>query len=224
MTRAIEPSSRAAEARLRSTVAAGYGRPRRPRIGRHQLGMTGIDTPLRPTPESLGDAALVARCRTGDPAAWRALVERYSRYVYAIAVRAYRLDADDAEEVFQEVFARTYQQLDRLRDDAAIRPWIGQLTRRLAVDRLRAAKRERPLDAEAVDGEEATARLDRIHEALAVRQALGSLNESCQELLDRFFARDESYRSIAETLGLPMGTVASRLSRCLSRLREVLEG
>ena len=76
---------------------------------------------------TLSDSQLVARCRTGDQAAWGELVERFSRYVYAIAVQAFRLPEADAEDVFQEVFARTYQQLDHLRDDAAIRPWIGQL-------------------------------------------------------------------------------------------------
>ena len=55
-----------------------------------------------------------------------------------------------------------------------------------------------------------------------VRDALASLDETCRELLDRFFARDEPYRVIADGLGLPMGTVASRISRCLGKLRGVL--
>jgi RNA polymerase sigma factor (sigma-70 family) len=168
------------------------------------------------------DATLVARCRAGDDDAWRQLVERFSRYVYAIAVRAYRLDEADAEDVFQEVFARAYQQLGKLRDDAAIRPWIGQLTRRLCVDRLRLAKREAP--AEDVGDAGVESAVDRIDEALAVRQALATLGEDCQQLLDRFFARDESYRVIADALDLPMGTVASRMSRCLTKMRESLEG
>jgi DNA-directed RNA polymerase specialized sigma24 family protein len=43
-------------------------------------------------------------------------------------------------------------------------------------------------------------------------------------VLDRFFARDESYRVIGEALDLPAGTIASRISRCLGKLREKLEG
>src|SRR5919202_6000726 len=93
---------------------------------------------------SISDGALVARCRAGDAAAWNELVERFSRYVYAIAVQAFRLPQHDAEDVFQEVFARVYQHLDRLRSDEAIRPWIGQLTRRLCIDRLREGSREQP--------------------------------------------------------------------------------
>ena len=59
----------------------------------------------------LPDAELVRRMRAGDEAAWAAFVERYSRYVYAIAIRAYRLREHDAEDVFQEVFARAYSHL-----------------------------------------------------------------------------------------------------------------
>src|SRR3989441_11200171 len=91
---------------------------------------------------TLSDRELVARCRAGDQQAWNELVERFSRYVYAIAVQAFRLSEADAEDVFQEVFARAYEHLHRLRDDAAIRPWLAQLTRRLCLDTIRAASRE----------------------------------------------------------------------------------
>ena len=72
--------------------------------------------------EALTDSQLVARCRAGDEQAWAELVQRFSRYVYAISVQAFRLPESDAEDVFQEVFARAYQHLDSLRDDAAVRP------------------------------------------------------------------------------------------------------
>jgi RNA polymerase sigma factor (sigma-70 family) len=172
---------------------------------------------------ALGDGALVALCRTGDEAAWAELVERFSRYVYAIAIQAFGLRRDDAEEVFQEVFARTYEHLDRLRDDEAIRPWIAQLTRRLAIDRLRAASREelRADDVEPAGVDETVERLD---EALEVREALAALPEHCREVLDRFFARDESYESIGAALDIASGTIASRISRCLAKLRAWLEG
>ena len=55
----------------------------------------------------LSDAELVARCRAGDEQAWAMLVDRFARYVYAIAVQGYRLSEQDSEDVFQEVFART---------------------------------------------------------------------------------------------------------------------
>lgn len=171
---------------------------------------------------SLPDAQLVARCRAGDQEAWSELVNRFSRYVYGIAVQAFRLSEHDAEDVFQEVFARAYEHLGRLRDDEALRPWLGQLTRRLCIDRLRAGSREELAEeVEPRDAEDAVARLD---ESLSVHEALASLSQNCREILDRFFSRDESYRVIGEALDLPAGTIASRISRCLAKLRELFEG
>jgi RNA polymerase sigma factor (sigma-70 family) len=172
---------------------------------------------------TLSDRELVARCRAGDQEAWNELVERFSRYVYAISIQAFRLPEADAEDVFQEVFARAYQHLDKLRDDAAVRPWLAQLTRRLCIDRLRAGARERPVAEEelAVEADETLALLD---DALTVHEALAAAPEHCREILDRFFARDESYKTIGEALDLPSGTIASRISRCLARLRAFLEG
>jgi RNA polymerase sigma factor (sigma-70 family) len=171
----------------------------------------------------LADADVVARCREGDQQAWNELVSRFSRYVYAITSRVYRLGDHDAEDVFQEVFARTYERIGELRDDEAIRPWIATLTRRLCVDRLRADSREQPMD-ELIDPGEADNTIEMLDEALAVHEGLKALPEHCGEILDRFFARDESYRTIGEALDLPPGTIASRISRCLGKLKGQLEG
>lgn len=170
----------------------------------------------------LTDAQLVARCRSGDQEAWRVLVERFSRYVYAIAVQAFKLPEHDAEDVFQEVFARAYEHLHKLRDDEAIRPWLAQLTRRLCIDRLRAGSSEQlEQEVEIPDADDTIGRLD---DSLAVHDALATLPDNCQDILDRFFAKDESYRTIGEALDLPSGTIASRISRCLTKLRTEMEG
>jgi RNA polymerase sigma factor (sigma-70 family) len=170
----------------------------------------------------LSDAQLVHRCRAGEAEAWNELVERFSRYVYAIAVSGFRFREHDAEDVFQEVFVRVYDRLGSLRDDAAFRPWIAQLTRRVCLDRLAAGSREEPAgEVVAVDVDATIAELD---EAFAVREALAGLSEECREVLDRFFCRDESYRAIEEALGIPSGTIASRISRCLAKLRQRFGG
>ena len=172
--------------------------------------------------ETLTDSQLVQRCREGDPQAWNALVERFSRYVYAICVQGFRLGEQDAEDVFQEVFTRVYAKLDTLRDDSAVRPWIAQLTRRLCLDTIASRTREQPADEILTPAQEQT--LEEVDEAFDVREAVLGLPDSCQEVLDRFFARDESYRTISRELELPAGTIASRISRCLRQLRERLEG
>lgn len=171
---------------------------------------------------ALTDAELVQRCRAGDPEAWNQLVERFSRYVYAICTQGFRLPPADAEDVFQEVFTRVYTRLDTLREDSALRPWIGQLTRRLCLDSLAASGRMQPVAD--IEPEHRERTLDEVEEAFVVREALAELSEPCQEMLDRFFARDESYRTISGELDLPSGTIASRISRCLRQLREGLEG
>jgi len=171
----------------------------------------------------LTDAELVARCRQGDEGAWAELVERFSRYVYAICVQAFRLDDHDAEDVFQDVFARVYEQLDRLRDDEAIRPWIAQLTRRLCIDKLRLLARDTPSDTEP-DEREVDDLLASLDDAMTVRAALDKVGDPCREILDRFFCRDESYHTIGEALEIPAGTIASRISRCLEKVRGEFDG
>jgi DNA-directed RNA polymerase specialized sigma24 family protein len=118
------------------------------------------------------DSELVARCRAGDPDAWRELVERYSRYVYAIT-QAFRLAQHDAEDVFQDTFTRAYERLHTLRDDDAFRPWLASLTRRLCIDRLRSSAREQPMeDPDAGVGED---QIDELTDAFAVHEALAEL-------------------------------------------------
>jgi RNA polymerase sigma factor (sigma-70 family) len=169
------------------------------------------------------DAQLVSRCRAGDPDAWNEFVERFSRYVYAIAGRGFRLPQHDAEDVFQEVFARAYERLPELRSDDAVRPWLAQLTRRLCIDRLRLNARDAPSDAEP-DEREVDDVLSQLDDAMSVRAALDKVGDPCREILDRFFCQDESYRTIGEHLEIPAGTIASRISRCLDKVRTELDG
>ena len=120
--------------------------------------------------------------------------------------------------MFQDTFARAYERLHTLRDDDAFRPWLASLTRRLCIDRLRA----RPASSRWRIRTPGPPRMqiDELTNAFAVHEALAELPENCREILDRFFARDESYRTIGQALDLPSGTIASRISRCLTRLRE----
>ena len=172
---------------------------------------------------AVSDAELVGRCRDGEERAWDELVERFSGYVFAILSRGFRMADADAEDVFQELFARLYEKLGTLQDDAAIRAWIGQTTRRLAIDRYRAAAREAPAERELADVSDLDSQLERLDQALDVRCALGAIPEHCQEVVVRFFIRDQSYRVIADELQIASGTIASRISRCLDRLRDQLE-
>jgi len=169
------------------------------------------------------DSELVARCRSGDPDAWPEFVRRFAPYVHAIVMRGYRLNEQDGEDVFQEVFIRAWERIDSLRSDAAIRPWLGQLTRRLAIDRIRARSREAVRDDldmfHDVASADVVAALD---EALTVRQAIADLPGIHRDIVGRFFIRGQSHATIAADLGIAEGTVASRIGRARSRLRTQL--
>src|SRR5216684_2862860 len=112
----------------------------------------------RGTPH-LSDAELARRCREGSTEAWSELVERFSRYVYAICGRGFGLAAHDAEDAFQEVFTRVYARLDPLA----------------------AASREQPV--EDCSDERLERTIEEIDEAFAVREALEELGDPCRELL-----------------------------------------
>jgi RNA polymerase sigma-70 factor, ECF subfamily len=178
-----------------------------------------VDQPSQPPAAA---PSLVDRCRRGDREAWRDLVETYSRYVYAIILRGYRLSESDAEDVFQDVFARVFERLETLRDDDALQGWIAQVTRNLCTDHLRRAHTHEELSEETVT--DLDERLTDLDQALAVRQAMTRLPAGCADILDRFFCQDQSYRAISAALGIPPGTIASRISRCLKRLRVEIVG
>ncbi len=165
------------------------------------------------------DAELVARCQQDDDVAWAELVDRFQRYVYAIATQVFRLSQHDAEDVFQTVFEAVYVGIKRgAWTGPELRPWIGQITRTKCIDSLRKTSRVDPTDEDLSPAGEAET-MEEIDRALDLHDALAALDETCREMLDRFFTRDESYRTIGEQLEIPSGTVASRISRCLDKLR-----
>lgn len=167
------------------------------------------------------DALLVQSCRSGEESAWAAIVERFSPYVYAIALR-FGLRDDRAQDVHQEVFMRVFTHLDSLHDERALRPWIAQLTRHVAIDRLRVEARESPeVDLERLPAEDPA--LERLELSITVRRALDELPAPFGEALRRFFIDDQSYRTIGAALEVAPGTVASRISRGLVMLGEVLD-
>src|SRR5207248_6209373 len=99
------------------------------------------------------------------------------RYVYAICMQAFRLSPNDAEDVFQEVFARIYERLDSLRSDDAVRPWIAQLTRRLCIDSLRASGRAAPTDPDLIEPPGVDETLGLLEAAMSGRAGLEATRE-----------------------------------------------
>src|SRR6185436_16813247 len=111
----------------RERTDAGAARRQRPRA--HHAGRA-------ESLDAMTDAAeLLEREARGDEAAWREIVARYQRLVYA-TVRGFRLEPDDAEDVFQETFLRLHRHAGRLRNPNGLARWLVQTTHRLCLDHL----------------------------------------------------------------------------------------
>lgn len=168
------------------------------------------------------DDELVHACLKGDSGAWTELVSRYGGYVHAVATRAYRLPRESADDVFQDVWIRIYDGLTSYRGDGDLRAWIRSITLRACADHARRSKRHglaEPLDrTEAV-----TAAVADLDAALDVRMAVSRLGDSCRATIELAFFDDLTQAETARRLGVPEGTVAARVSRCLRRLRDDLQ-
>jgi RNA polymerase sigma factor (sigma-70 family) len=169
---------------------------------------------------------LVTRARNGDRSAWDALVDRFSPLIWAIC-RQYQLDRTDAEDVGQAVWLRLVEQLDNLREPAALPGWLATTTKR-ECDRVKRAGRRLPageqvLDAENLPDKQAVAADDELLVAerhAALRVAFSDLPPNCQQLMALLIADPPiSYAEISAKLGIPIGSIGPNRSRGLDRLR-----
>ena len=183
------------------------------------------------------DAALVSRCRRGEGAAWEALVQRYQRLVFAI-VRRVGLDEHAAADVFQTVFARLVAHLPRIADPRRLQAWIVTTAKREALLVLRRGQRTVSMTRADEAGDE-TPEWDLADEAplpedaLAdlqqqdhVRRALDRLEARCRELLLMLFRDDDDklpYEEVARRLGMSVGSIGATRSRCLAKLRRLVD-
>ena len=169
---------------------------------------------------------LVTRARTGDKRAWDALVERYAPLIWSIC-RRYRLSRADAEDVGQSVWLRLVDQLDKIRDPAALPGWLATTTCRECGRVLRAAHRSHAptcaFDAENLPDEQAdTAGQDLLaaERHTALREALTRLPPVGQRLIALLIADPPvPYAEISAKLGIPVGSIGPSRRRCLDKLR-----
>ena len=176
--------------------------------------------------EQPGESALVERARHGDQNAYGELVSRYqtlaARVAYVITA-----SAADAEDVAQDAFVKAYYALDRFREGAPFRPWLLRIVANEAKNRRVSAGRRPTVeltaaiassDETALSPEDAAVASDLRSGLLA---ALARLRDDDRLALTYRYFFDLSESEMAEALGIARGTVKSRLSRALGRLREV---
>ena len=146
---------------------------------------------------------------------WGSLVRRLAPYVHAVLVRAYRLPEQEAQEIFQDVFARTWARMDELRDDGAVRRWIMALTRQLA--------QEARQDLAGDDGPPSAAVLRELDDALAVSEAIRHLPVTQRDVAVRRWLDGQDREAIAAALGLSVQTVTAQLEGARRHVQQELE-
>jgi RNA polymerase sigma factor (sigma-70 family) len=171
------------------------------------------------------DEELLTAIGTGDEGALGALYDRFGRVAYGVAYRILR-DQALAEDAVQEAFLAVWRSAESYRRERATpSTWLLTLVHRRAVDLVRREDRRRtePLDEppEAIGGdvpEEAAVRGRR----MAVQSALRSLPEDQRQALELAYYGGYTQSELAERLGVPLGTVKSRMFSGLNRLRELV--
>jgi RNA polymerase sigma-70 factor, ECF subfamily len=168
------------------------------------------------------EAGVVAAARRGDHAAFTAIVHHYE---HRLRVLAYHIlqDPQLMDDALQEVFVEAYKGLPRFRGDAALGTWLHRITCNVCLQQLRRSARRptiapAPVDEDCAVPDEVAAVIDK----RVIAAALADLPAE-QRILVLLVDRDGyDYRACAKLLGIPRGTVASRLAAARSRLRASL--
>jgi RNA polymerase sigma factor (sigma-70 family) len=177
------------------------------------------------------DSDLLPRCRGGDEAAWRELVTRHTRRVFALAYR-FTGRVDEAEDLTQEIFIKVYQSLDHYRagDGGSFTAWLMAVARNQAIDQYRRRRQERSRrieDPEIVEGmpsgeEGPLPGIEREERVRLVHRGLRALPPDLRLPLILCDLQELPYVEIAAALQLPLGTVKSRINRARLELAKRL--
>jgi RNA polymerase sigma-70 factor (ECF subfamily) len=190
-----------------------------------------------PSASELTDADAVARARNGDHEAFRVLVERYQGRAYRLAARILG-DPDQARDAVQDGFLKAYGSLDRFEGRSGFYTWLYRLIFNLCIDMKRRDRSGRHVEwddevarevaASASGGDlgrgpgSPAAELERGEARTALAKAIDDLPEDARRTLMLREVDGLSYAEIARCLGIPKGTVMSRLHHARRRVREML--
>jgi RNA polymerase sigma-70 factor, ECF subfamily len=183
------------------------------------------------------DEDLFGRCRRGNAAAFEVLVRRYERELYGY-LRRYLGDASLADDVFQNTFLQLYLKRDQYEAGRPVRPWLYTIATHQAIDALRRQNRRPAVSLELTATEDAGGELQSLMELLEargpaplegvlaeearqlVRNSVDQLPDFLRQVVILAYYQGMKYRDVADVLGIPVGTVKSRLHAALHRLQE----
>jgi len=183
------------------------------------------------------DLALVSRATAGDDEAFRALVVRYQRKVYAVALGIVK-DPDLAWDVAQEAFVRVHGHLAEFKGESAFSTWVFRIATHLAIDAVRRERTSRKDDVDELRDEDLSgagegilatplgndpqANLLRRELLGKIQEALDTLPEKHRTILVLREVEGLSYEELAERLGIHKGTVMSRLFHARKKMQAAL--
>ncbi len=188
------------------------------------------------------DSEIVKRAQAGDHDAFRILVERYQGRAYGLALRILR-NEEQAKDAVQDSFLKVYRSLDRFEGRAGFYTWLYRIVMNQCLDHKRRDKSDREvewndesavgvLDASELaaspagrdaDWEAPDVAIERSEIRQAVARAINALPEDARRTIQLREIDGLSYKEIAEAMGIPKGTVMSRLHYARQRLRELLQ-
>jgi len=182
------------------------------------------------------ESVIIERCKQGDITAFDELVRRYEKQVYNFAYRMAG-NYDDANDIASEAFIKVYNAIDTFRGDANFTTWLFRIVTNLYLDERKRSKAHMniPLD-EYIDLEESSVTrqiedpspglqevIEAGERADVLARAICDLPDYQRIMVLLFHTQGKSYEEIAEIIGLPIGTVKSRLNRARLALKEKLE-
>jgi RNA polymerase sigma-70 factor, ECF subfamily len=187
--------------------------------------------------EAADDLSLVTRARAGEQDAFRALVVRHQRKVYAVALGIVK-DPDLAWDVAQEAFVRVHQHLAEFKGDSAFTTWLHRIATHLAIDTVRRERTNQKDDVDDVDeaalvdggegilatalGNDPRQNLLRRELAQHLDAALATLPEKHRTIIVLREVEGLSYEELAERLDIHKGTVMSRLFHARKKMQAAL--
>src|SRR5215467_6192203 len=175
------------------------------------------------------DRELVERARRGHAGAYDEIVQRYTEMAFRTAYLVTG-SAADAEDAVQDAFVKAHRALGRFRTDAPLRPWLLRIVGNEARNRRRAAGRRATIELRLAEGIGAggaapspEAAAEAAEERRALLRALMMVGDDHRQVVGCRYLLQLSVEETAATLGIPEGTVKSRLARALTHLRELME-
>jgi len=179
-----------------------------------------VETEARDDEEREIDARVVTQASHGDRAAFAAIVHHYERRLRVLAYQILQ-DPQAMDDALQDVFAAAYAALPGFRGDAALGTWLHRITCNVCLQSLRTASRRPAIADDPPDDEDLPAREETaaVIDKAAIAEALAALPAE-QRILVLLVDRDGyDYRAAADLVGIPRGTVASRLACARAALR-----